>query len=110
MQKKLWLPILMILLGINIPIINAASSKDRSSTNVNKKKKSQSKKKTKTPQEDDNYTQVKKLTGSDSNYEEPIKRYQKNINYRTDHFRSAVPSNPYARTDDGMTGYFSANT
>lgn len=44
MQKKLWLPILMILLGINIPIIDAASSNDSSTTTMNETQQSKSKK------------------------------------------------------------------
>jgi|GEM_PF-1417714 len=132
MQKKLWLPILMILLGTNIPIIDAASSKDRSNTTMNKKKKSQSKKKTKTLQKDIFHYTPSEIEADEAMRKsqehtrrtfpdteetldpsiEHIKSYQKEINQPTDYFGNRVPRlwvND-ASTESPAKKYFAANT
>lgn len=112
MQKKFWVLIFITMFGTNIPTIDASSTTNNSNKTTNKKKKSKkiTKKTNKRRLDHDNYSQVIKPAGTFDNKEEPIKRYQKNINYKTDHFASRVPIDPNAQEDDSMTNYFAANT
>jgi len=108
MKKNVWLSILMILFGINTSIIDAASS----TKNSNSPKKAQKRNSRKKTQKAEPVAIGATDELPEGPHQEPIKRYQKNINYLTDHFGNQFPAinnnNPTASTD--MTTYFAANT